>query len=194
LWNVFANPDFPAPQPGIAQILPQLLGMSVPRIGGVKLEANHFAFSGSNGTPGAVYYVQSSGSADLTAANWATVATNTFDQTGQFEFSIPVLPETAGAFFRLSLKMPASDEVLPRTIALFKTPTLRDLAHSGPYLHTGRMNTIEGVLRFYQKFATKARRGQVRNADPELAKIFLSESDIGPLAAFIRSLNEDYTD
>lgn len=194
LWNVFANPDFPAPQPGIAQILPQLLGMSVPRIGSVKLEAGHFAFSGSNGTPGTVYYVQSSGSPDLATANWTTVATNTFDQLGQFEFSIPVLPETAGEFFRLSLKMPASDEILRRTIALFKTPTLRDLAHSGPYLHTGRMNTIEGVLRFYQKFAVKARRGHVRNADPELTKIFLSESDIGPLAAFIRSLNEDYTD
>jgi cytochrome c peroxidase len=104
------------------------------------------------------------------------------------------LPESSRAFFRLSLKMPTPNEVLARTIALFKTPTLRDLAHSGPYLHTGRMNSIEGVLRFYQKFATKARHGQVRNADSELAKIFLSEADIGPLAAFIRSLNEDYTD
>jgi len=50
------------------------------------------------------------------------------------------------------------------------------------------------VLRFYQQFSAKARRGQVRNADLELRNIFLVESDIGPLAAFIRSLNEDYTD
>jgi len=83
---------------------------------------------------------------------------------------------------------------LPRTIALFRTPTVRDLSHSEPYLHTGRMNSLEGVIRFYQKFSAKARRGSVRNPDPELGKIFLGESDIGPLAAFLRSLNEDYTD
>jgi hypothetical protein len=194
LWNVFANPDFPAPQAGLAQIMPQLLGLSVPQIGSAKMQDGHFTFAGSNGVPGAVYHVVSSASPDLPVANWATVATNTFDQLGQFEISIPVLPETSGAFFLISMKMPPADETLRRTIALFKTPTLRDLAHSGPYLHTGRMNSIEGVLRFYQKFATKARRGQMRNADPELTKIFLSDADIGPLAAFIRSLNEDYTD
>jgi len=194
LWNVFANPDFPAPQLGLAQILPQLLELSVPKISDAKMQDGNFVFSGSNGTPGAVYYVLSAGSSDLTMANWAVIATNTFDQLGQFEFSIPALPESSRAFFRLSLKMPTRDEVLARTVALFKTPTLRDLAHSGPYLHTGRMNSIEGVLRFYQKFATKTRHAQVRNADPELGKIFLSESDIAPLAAFIRSLNEDYTD
>jgi hypothetical protein len=194
LWNVFANPDFPAPQAGLAQITPQLLGLSVPQIGTAKMQGDHFTFRGSNGVPGAVYYVLSSASPDLPVANWATIATNTFDQLGQFEHSIPISPETSGAFCRVSMKMPPADEMLRRTIALFKTPTLRDLAHSGPYLHTGRMNSIEGVLRFYQKFATKARRGQMRNADPELTKIFLSDADIAPLAAFIRSLNEDYTD
>jgi hypothetical protein len=56
------------------------------------------------------------------------------------------------------------------------------------------MNSIESVLRFYQRFSAKARRGQVRNADPELPNIFLSEADIGLLAAFIRSFNKDYTD
>lgn len=194
LWNVFANPDFPAPQAGIAQILPQLLGLSAPQIGSAKLEDGLFTFSGSNGVPGGVYYVLAAGSPDLTMANWVVTATNTFDQFGHFDFSIPVLPESSRTFFRLSLRMPPPDEVLPRTIALFKTPTLRDLGHSGPYLHTGRMNSIEGVLRFYQRFSAKARRGQVRNADPELRNILLGESNIGPLAAFIRSLNEDYTD
>jgi cytochrome c peroxidase len=194
LWNVFANPDFPAPQAGIAQILPQLLGLSVPKIVSAKIQGGHFIFSGSNGVPGAVYYVLAAGSTDLPVANWETIATNTFDQFGHFDFSIPVSPETSGAFFRVSLRMPTADEVLPRTIGLFKTPTLRDLAHSDPYLHTGTMNTIEGVLRFYQKFAAKARRGQIRNPDPELRNIFLSDTDVAPLAAFIRSLNEDYTD
>src|SRR6266496_3341476 len=42
------------------------------------------------------------------------------------------------------------DEVLlPRTIALFKTPSLRGLAFSGPYLHTGQKDTLEEVIEFY---------------------------------------------
>jgi len=32
----------------------------------------------------------------------------------------------------------------------------------------------------------------VRNASPELAGIRLDASDVAPLAAFLRSLNEDY--
>jgi cytochrome c peroxidase len=84
--------------------------------------------------------------------------------------------------------------VLPRTIALFKTPTVRDLAHSGPYMHTGRMDSFEDVIQFYREFSKKARQGKVRNADPEMREIQLDESAIIPLAAFLRSLNEDYTD
>jgi len=194
LWNVFANPDFPAPQPGIAQILPQLLGLPVPQIGNAKVEEGHFTFSVSNGVPGGTFYLLATADAALPTANWSIIATNTFDESGRFDFTVPVSLDTSSRLFRVSVKLPMPDGVLPRTIALFKTPTLRDLAHSGPYLHSGRMNSIEGVLRFYQKFSVKARRGQVRNADSESGKIFLSDSDIAPLAAFIRSLDEDYTD
>ncbi len=117
LWNVFANSDFPAPQPGLRQILPQLMGFS------------------------------------------ASTATE-----------------------------------LPYTIALFKTPTVRDLDHSEPYLHTGRKNTLEDVILFYQDFSGKARAGEVRNADPKLRDISLDKSAIAPLTAFLRALDEDYTD
>ena len=56
-------------------------------------------------------------------------------------------------YYQLSLRLPTPAEVLPDTIARFKTPTLRDLGQSYPYLHTGRMNSIEDVIRFYQKFS-----------------------------------------
>jgi len=82
--------------------------------------------------------------------------------------------------------------VLPRTIAFFKTPGLRGLAFSDPYLHNGSKDTLEDVLRFYRRMAQLARAGSLRNAAPELSGIFLSEEDIAPLAAFLRSLNEDY--
>jgi hypothetical protein len=84
------------------------------------------------------------------------------------------------------------DTILPKTIASFKTPTLRDLGQSAPYLHTGRKRELEEVLDFYIDSATKTRQGKLRNPSPELSDIFLSDGDIAPLAAFLRSLNEDY--
>lgn len=82
--------------------------------------------------------------------------------------------------------------LLPKTVGAFKTPGLRDLADSAPYLHHGQLDTIEDVLEFYADFASKARAGLVRNPSPELLGIALVPQDIAPLAAFLRSLNEDY--
>ncbi|HWD91965.1 MAG TPA: hypothetical protein VG938_06415 [Verrucomicrobiae bacterium] len=195
LWNVYANPDFPAPQPGLIQILPLLMGLTTPQIGSAKLsEAQQFFIAGSNGVPGSVCYVLASDNPMSPMASWEIVATNTFDQQGRFSTSIPVSSENAQVFFRLSLQLPAPADVLPLTLARFKTPSVRDLGHSDPYLHTGRINSLEDVIRFYQTFSSKARAGGVRNADPELRNIFLDDSAIAPLAAFLRSLNEDYTD
>ena len=93
----------------------------------------------------------------------------------------------------LGEEKPVSDtQLLPRTIALFKTPGLRGLAFSDPYLHNGSEDTLEDVIRFYIRTAALARAGKLRNADPELSGILLSEDDIAPLSAFLRSLNEDY--
>jgi hypothetical protein len=83
-------------------------------------------------------------------------------------------------------------QVLPLTIGRFKTPTLRDLAHSQPYLHTGRMDTIEKVLDFYRHTALLAQAGTLRNADPNITGISIDDKDETALAAFLRSLNEDY--
>jgi cytochrome c peroxidase len=86
-----------------------------------------------------------------------------------------------------------SDErLLERSFAAFKTPCLRGLVMSAPYMHNGSKDTIEDVIRFYIKSSRQARAGEVRNADPELAKIFLTDDDVEPLAAFLRALNEDY--
>ena len=194
LWNVYANPDFPAPQAGLQQILPQLLGLTLPQIGETKAINHDFIFSGGNGVTGGTYYVLTSEDSTLPLTNWNIIATNTFDALGHFHFRTPIGPQVAQTFFALSLRMPAPAEVLPRMIARFKTPTLRDLGQSDPYLHTGRKDSIEDVIRFYENFSRKTRRGEVRNADPELGKMVLEDSAIAPLAAFLRSLNEDYTD
>ncbi|MGB0911426.1 MAG: hypothetical protein ACPGYT_13770 [Nitrospirales bacterium] len=82
--------------------------------------------------------------------------------------------------------------LLPKAIARFKTPGLRDLSHSAPYSHTGQADTLEDVIRGYIKNADLRRDGELRNGDRRLKKIALVEEDIAPLTAFLTSLNEDY--
>ncbi|MDG2304346.1 MAG: hypothetical protein P8R42_06765 [Candidatus Binatia bacterium] len=82
--------------------------------------------------------------------------------------------------------------VLPLTIAYFKTPSVRDLGQSEPYFHTGATDTVEQVLQFYEKTSELARAGKLRNGSPEMVEIRIDEGDVAPLAAFLRSLNEDY--
>ena len=84
------------------------------------------------------------------------------------------------------------EQVLPGAIARFKTPTVRDLGQSDPYLHSGERKTIEDVLMFYQRASALARAGLLRNGDPAIAGITLDDLDIVYVAAFLRSLNEDY--
>jgi cytochrome c peroxidase len=84
------------------------------------------------------------------------------------------------------------ETVLPLTVALFKTSSVRDLGQSNPYFHTGAADTIEDALRCYVRTSRLARARQLRNGSAEIAGIHLATGDIAPLAAFLRSLNEDY--
>lgn len=191
LWNVFANPDFPAAQPGLRQILPQLLAVPVPRIDIVTRGGGKLVFRGTNGTPGRSYSILTATNLSTPPSGWVVISTNTFDSAGGFSSTNP-LPSAGTAFYALSAAPPSPSFALPRLVALFKTPPLRDLGSSDPYLHTGRMNTLENVISFYQNFSQLARANGVRNADPQLSRIFLDNSALAPLSAFLRALNEDY--
>ena len=85
----------------------------------------------------------------------------------------------------------SDDRFLQRMIATFKTPTLRDLAYTPPYMHNGAYSSLESALGELLRLSRLARAGRVREADDELAKIELSDADIGPLIAFLNALNEE---
>jgi cytochrome c peroxidase len=85
----------------------------------------------------------------------------------------------------------SDDRFLERMIATFKTPTLRNLAYSRPYMHNGAYPSLESALGEMMRLSRRARQGRVREADDELAKIELSDSDIRPLITFLDTLNED---
>ncbi len=103
-------------------------------------------------------------------------------------------PEPQKQLQRILCKVSTCDpeKTLPLAIGRFKTPTLRDLGQSGPYLHSGRMKTIEDVLTFYQKVSALSRKGTLRNSDTAIAGISIDNDDAAALAAFLHALNEDY--
>ncbi len=84
------------------------------------------------------------------------------------------------------------DQFLERMIATFKTPTLRNLAFTYPYMHNGAYASLESVLKELMRLSSMARSGRVRAADEELARIRISEADLLPLIAFLNALNEDF--
>ncbi len=84
------------------------------------------------------------------------------------------------------------NELLNRAIARFKTPGLRDLGHSAPFMHNGQFDTLSDVIDFYIEISKQARAGMLRNGATQLRGIALKPDNIVPLQAFLKSLNEDY--
>jgi cytochrome c peroxidase len=87
----------------------------------------------------------------------------------------------------------SDDQLLARMIGAFKTPTLRHLAYSQPYMHNGAYTSLEEVMRQLIRLSEMSRAGRVRQADEELPKLRLTEADIPPLLAFLSTLNEGLT-
>lgn len=86
-----------------------------------------------------------------------------------------------------------SDEVLSRAmISRYKTPTLRNLGHSAPYLHDGSSKTLEEVIETYIKNSKLSRKRELRNSAPQLRRMSIQKSEIKDLSSFLRSLDEVY--
>jgi len=68
----------------------------------------------------------------------------------------------------------------------FKTPTLREIARTAPYMHDGSIGTLEEVIDFYD-------RGGSRNPalDPRLRALHLTARDKLDLVVFLKSLSGD---
>ena len=68
-------------------------------------------------------------------------------------------------------------------IGKFKTPTLREIAGTAPYMHDGSIATLEDVVDFY----TDGGR-QNPFVDREVRPLGLTEDEKAALVAFLRSL------
>ena len=84
----------------------------------------------------------------------------------------------------------SKEQFLERMTATFKTPTLRNLTYSQPYMHNGAFHSLDSVLNELIRLSDLARSGRVRQADAGLAAIKISEAETRPLIAFLNALNE----
>jgi cytochrome c peroxidase len=71
-------------------------------------------------------------------------------------------------------------------IGAFKTPTLRDVTRTAPYMHDGSETTLEQVVEFYDK-------GGVRNPhlDREMKPLKLTKEEKADLVEFLKALTGD---
>ena len=75
----------------------------------------------------------------------------------------------------------------------FRTPSLRNLRFTAPYMHNGRFNSLKEVLEFYEDIAGgKNMHAEVskEELDPLIKELNLSVKEILPIISFLNTLNE----
>ena len=77
----------------------------------------------------------------------------------------------------------------PRDRGAFKTPTLREIALTAPYMHDGSLPTLEAVIDFYSEGGR-----QNPALDPRMRPRDFSPDDKRALAAFLRALSGRITE
>jgi cytochrome c peroxidase len=72
----------------------------------------------------------------------------------------------------------------PRDWGVFKTPTLREIEHTWPYMHDGSLKSLEEVVEYYNKGGIRN-----RNLDPNMKMLHMNESEKAALVSFLLALS-----
>ncbi|MBM1106178.1 cytochrome-c peroxidase [Aurantibacter crassamenti] len=93
-------------------------------------------------------------------------------------------------------KLSEIDKGIQDTFA-FRTPSLRNLRFTAPYMHNGSLTTLKRVLEFYEDIAN----GKERNADvpaekfdPLVHELKLSVKEMSLIISFLNTLNDEEFD
>ncbi len=105
--------------------------------------------------------------------------------------SIPGAPKAADVRLLVATAIPGMFFLLVACLSLRSVLAGLQTGRAA-FLHSGRMDTIEKVLDVYRHSALLAQGGTLRNADPQIGLVSIDGADEKALAAFLRSLNEDY--
>jgi len=79
----------------------------------------------------------------------------------------------------------------PGNLGEFKTPTLRNISVSAPYMHDGRFATLRETLAFYSKLPGQPVYG---HREETLEKLELTDPELDDLEAFLHSLTDESLD
>jgi cytochrome c peroxidase len=71
-------------------------------------------------------------------------------------------------------------------IAAFKTPSLRDIELTGPYMHDGTLKTLLDIVRFYNQGGQKN-----PNLDEKMRPLNLTDEEMSDIVEFLRALTSD---
>lgn len=97
---------------------------------------------------------------------------------------------------------PMLSDFKPHAISLsgpsLRTPTLRNLRHTAPYLHDGSQRTLEDVMLFYDRLMDHAAetldggdKASLPPLDPLLSRLDLRPEDHEPILDFLDALSSD---
>lgn len=72
---------------------------------------------------------------------------------------------------------------------MFKTPGLRNVSRTGPYMHNGAFKTLEEIVEFYNDGGGRGRGLDVYSQDAKVAKLDLNDQQKKDLVSFMKSLD-----
>ena len=81
--------------------------------------------------------------------------------------------------------------MMPQLRNAYKTPGLRNVAETGPYMHNGVYKTLEEVVDFYNKGGGKGLGLPVENQTLPFDKLNLTDKEMKDLVAFMKTLSDE---
>lgn len=90
-------------------------------------------------------------------------------------------------------KLPVPDAGIQDSFR-FRTPTLRNLRFTAPYMHNGSLPTLRQVLEFYEDIANGKERNPLvpkERYDPFVRELNLSVKEMSLIISFLNTLNDD---
>lgn len=93
-------------------------------------------------------------------------------------------------------KLPQPDRGFEERFA-FRTPTLRNLRFTAPYMHNGELKSLQSVLEFYQDISQGKNRNRAipsEQLDTLIKEIRLNVRDMAPIISFFNTLNDNSFD
>jgi cytochrome c peroxidase len=111
------------------------------------------------------------------AAAYAILSANPFNGQGSFFDGTPLAPETGPN---------------PGDLGAFRTPTLRNITLTAPYMHNGSSQTLQDAIAFHAAGGGRGGSGFVGDVDPLLTPQSLSQQDIADLVDFFGTLQGSY--